>query len=65
MQEPVACLFRKQASVSEVQESLCQEGKAMILIGDYHLSLAALLLGLANFLLLVVIIILLKRGPKS
>lgn len=37
----------------------------MILIGDYHLSLAALLLGLANFLLLVVIIILLKRGPKS
>jgi hypothetical protein len=36
----------------------------MILIGDYHLSLAGLLLGFANFLLLVLVILELKKGPK-
>lgn len=33
----------------------------MILIGDYHLSLAGLLLGFANFLLLVCVLINLER----
>lgn len=34
------------------------------MIGDYHLSLATALIGLANFLLLVLVLIELWKGKK-
>lgn len=42
-----------------------RDGKSVIFIGDYHLSLANVLLTLANMMLVLVVILMLRREKKE